>query len=65
MQQGQVVQWLELTGVVDELYDVVALPGVRRPKALGLKTDEIRRNVWFEQDGRITRWTAADKPRQA
>ena len=63
---GQVVQWLELSGVVDELYDVIALPGVRRPKALGLKTDEIRRNVWFEQNGQIIRWTAADQsPPQA
>lgn len=61
MDRAQVVQWLELTGVVDELYDVIALPGVRRPKALGLKTDEIRRNVWFEDDGQVCRWTAADK----
>jgi hypothetical protein len=31
--------------VVQELYDVVVLPGVRRPMALGFKTDEIRRVV--------------------
>jgi hypothetical protein len=30
---------------VQELYDVVTLPGVRRPMALGFKTDEIRRVV--------------------
>ena len=31
-----------------ELYDVVALPGVRRPMALGFKTDEIRRILTIE-----------------
>ncbi|MCA9660695.1 MAG: hypothetical protein KC486_20300, partial [Myxococcales bacterium] len=28
-----------------ELYDVAVLPGVRRPMALGLRTDEIRRVI--------------------
>lgn len=42
---GDAVHWLRMEGVVEELYDVVALPGVRRPMALGLKTDEIRRVV--------------------
>ena len=32
-------------GVVTELYDVVALPGCRRPMAIGFKSDEIRRVV--------------------
>ena len=43
LRTGDAVHWLRIEGVVDELYDVVALPGVRRPKALGLQTDEIRR----------------------
>ena len=30
-------------GIVEEFYDVVALPQVMRPMALGFKTDEIRR----------------------
>jgi hypothetical protein len=38
-----VVHWLRIDGVVSELYDVVALPGVRRPQAIGTVTDEIRR----------------------
>ena len=42
---GDVVHWLRLEGIVQELYDVVALPGVKRPMALGLKTDEIRRTL--------------------
>jgi len=38
---GDVVQWLRLEGIVTELYDVAVLPGVRRPMALGFKSDEI------------------------
>ncbi|MBO1346329.1 MAG: hypothetical protein EBE86_002500 [Hormoscilla sp. GUM202] len=32
-----------IEGLVAELYDVAVLPGVRRPMAIGFKTDEIRR----------------------
>ena len=61
LERGVPVQWLQIEGRVDELYDVLVLPGVRRPKALGLKTDEIRRNVWFQDDDRIARWTAGER----
>jgi len=40
---GDIVHWMKMEGVVNELYDVVALPGVQRPMALGFKSDEIRR----------------------
>ncbi|SMF94841.1 TIGR03032 family protein [Methylomagnum ishizawai] len=43
LRSGDLVHWLRLDGLVEELYDVVALPGARRPMALGFKTDEIRR----------------------
>ena len=43
LRTGDTVHWLRLDGIVDELYDVAVLPGTRRPMALGLKTDEIRR----------------------
>src|SRR5262249_872197 len=43
LRNGNVVHWVGLGGVVSELYDVVALPGVVRPMALGFKTDEIQR----------------------
>jgi hypothetical protein len=33
---------------IHELYDVIALPGIRRPQAVGLKTDEIRRILTIE-----------------
>ncbi len=39
---GDVEHSLEIDGVVQELYDVAVLPGIRRPLALGFKTDEIR-----------------------
>ena len=38
---GDVVQWLWLQGAVAELYDVAVLSGVRRPMALGFKSEEI------------------------
>lgn len=43
LRTGDTVHWLRLQGVVEELYDVAALPGARRPMALGLVSDEIRR----------------------
>lgn len=45
---GDVVHELRISGAIEELYDVAALPGVRRPMALGFRTDEIRRVIRFE-----------------
>ena len=45
LRSGDLVHWLWLEGIVRELYDVVILPAVRRPSALGFKTDEIRRTI--------------------
>ncbi len=42
---GDIVHWLRIEGLVRELYDVVLLPGCRRPMAIGFKTDEIRRTI--------------------
>ena len=50
LRSGDIVHWLRLEGVVEELYDVVVLPGVARPMALGLVSDEIRRTVSLEND---------------
>jgi len=50
LKSGDIVHWLRLEGVVEELYDVVVLPGVARPMALGLVSDEIRRTVSLEND---------------
>jgi len=57
---GREVEWLEIEGRIEELYDVLVLPGVQRPKMLGLKTDEIRRHVWFQDGAEVTHWTATE-----
>ena len=45
LRTGDTVHWVRLAGVVQELYDVVTLPGVRRPSAIGFKSDSIRRVI--------------------
>ncbi|MBE9002780.1 TIGR03032 family protein [Nostoc sp. LEGE 12447] len=45
LRTGDIVHSLRIEGAVMELYDVVALQGVRRPMAIGFKSDEIRRMV--------------------
>lgn len=45
LRSGDVVHWLRIEGIVEELYDVTVLPGVGRPMALGFKSDEIRRTI--------------------
>lgn len=42
---GDVAHWLRIEGVVNELYDVVALPGIVRPSMIGFRSPEIRRVV--------------------
>ena len=48
LRTGDVVHSLTLSGVVRELYDVITLPGVQMPSALGFKSDEIRRTLTIE-----------------
>jgi uncharacterized protein (TIGR03032 family) len=45
---GDMTGWVRIEGVVRELYDVAALPGVRRPSAVGFKTDEVKRVISIE-----------------
>ncbi len=45
LRTGDIVHSLRIEGMVEELYDVAVLPGVRRPMAIGFKTDEIRRVI--------------------
>ncbi len=42
LETGDMEHSLEITGAVQELYDVTALTGIRRPMVLGFKTPEIR-----------------------
>jgi uncharacterized protein (TIGR03032 family) len=45
LRNGDVVHSLNIDGVVEELYDVVTLPKIRRPMAIGFRNDEIRRVI--------------------
>lgn len=45
---GDIVEWLRLDEPVRELYDVLVLPNVRRPRLVGFKTEEIRTRVWAD-----------------
>ena len=42
LHRGDMVGWIRIEGVVRELYDVAALPNVRRPSLIGFKSDEVR-----------------------
>ncbi|MDZ7906487.1 MAG: TIGR03032 family protein [Cypionkella sp.] len=42
---GAAVDWVRIEGVVDELFDVIHLPGIRCPSAIGLKGPEINRII--------------------
>jgi uncharacterized protein (TIGR03032 family) len=48
---GTVVHWLHIEGVVEELFDVVVLPNVCQPRAVGFQDDEIDRLVSFPDSG--------------
>ncbi len=43
LKTGDMVHWLRIEGIVTELFDAVLLPGVKRPAAVGFRSDEIRR----------------------
>jgi uncharacterized protein (TIGR03032 family) len=45
---GDIVHWLRIQGVVSELYDVAALPRIRRPMLIGFRQEDIRRTVSIE-----------------
>lgn len=53
LRTGDAVHWLRIEGIVEELYDVVLLPGVRRPMALGFVSDEIRRTIMMGEPSEL------------
>ncbi len=50
LRSGDIVHSVRITGIIEELYDVVVLPDVKSPMALGFKTDEIRRTITTPPD---------------
>ena len=61
LETGDAVHWLRLEGTVQELYDVVALPGVQRPQALGFQTDEIQNTVTARIENHTRIWSGIPK----
>ena len=49
LRSGDVVHWIRFEGLVEELYDVITLPGVRNPALIGFVSDEIRRLIAIEE----------------
>jgi hypothetical protein len=49
LKTGDMSGWIRIEGVISELYDVAVLPGVSRPKAIGFKTDEIKRTIAIDE----------------
>lgn len=47
---GAAEHWVRLEGIVDELYDVKVLAGIRRPLLIGTKKDEIRTMISIEEN---------------
>lgn len=48
LRSGEVVHYLHIEqtqGLITELYDIATIPNVRRPMAIGLRSDEIRRVI--------------------
>ncbi|HYC65272.1 MAG TPA: TIGR03032 family protein [Reyranellaceae bacterium] len=46
--RGDVVEWLKFGSSVEELFDVVAMPGIRCPMAIGPASAEIQQTISFD-----------------
>lgn len=49
LQTGDTEQWVRVEGMVNELYDVKALPEVRSPLVIGTQKEDIQRMVSIEE----------------
>ena len=60
---GDSLHSLQIDGVVEELFDVVVLPKVRQPRALGFQDDSIERLVNFpDSDGLLITKPTVSRP---
>ncbi|GAB0058109.1 hypothetical protein SIID45300_02453 [Candidatus Magnetaquicoccaceae bacterium FCR-1] len=55
LRTGDAVHGFRFEGVLSEIHDLIALPGVRCPMALGFKTDEIRRVLGVDSASSLDR----------
>jgi len=53
LRTGDAVHWARFEGTVTELYDVVALEGVKQPAMVGLQGEEIRKVVSVGEAGQL------------
>jgi uncharacterized protein (TIGR03032 family) len=51
LRTGDTEHFLRVEGIVEEIYDVVVLPGTVRPVALGFKTQEIQQTIAIDDAG--------------
>ena len=49
---GDIVEWVKLDGLITELFDVAAMPGVRCPMSIGPGTAEMHGAISFEPEVR-------------
>ncbi len=50
LRSGDAVYWIRLEGIVEEIHDVMTLPGVRHPALIGFVSDGIRRLISMETE---------------
>ena len=48
LRSGEIAEWMLIEGLFREIFEVMALPGVRRPQSVGLLSDEIQAAVRFD-----------------
>lgn len=53
LNSGEITHWLHIGQTIEELFDVVILPNVRQPQALGLQEEDVQRLVRFPNSGGI------------
>jgi len=51
LQSGTIIHSMTFEGVVTELYDVVVLPGVRKPALIGPSSAELKRTLSVPMEG--------------
>jgi uncharacterized protein (TIGR03032 family) len=50
LRSGDLVEWIRLNGAIKELFDVVVIPEVRCPMALGVQSPDIQSLISFDPD---------------
>lgn len=56
---GAVIHWARIESTIEELFDLVVLPGIQRPKALSLTSSAYANRFCFMDQGKQHRWVSA------